>query len=72
MGNTFGRKFSRCDFCGSSPKNHNPYVFKIEGLGKHDGKIICNYCLQGKINKGEKQKKQEDLRILREKYNLKK
>jgi hypothetical protein len=57
MGNTFGRKYSRCDFCGSSPKNHNPYVFRVEGLGKHDGKVICSYCLQGKIDKGNKQKK---------------
>tara|TARA_B100001093_G_C26021232_1_gene673991 strand:+ start:91 stop:312 length:222 start_codon:yes stop_codon:yes gene_type:complete len=72
MGNTFGRKYSRCDFCGSSPKNHNPYVFRVEGLGKHDGKVICSYCLQGKIDKGNKQKKEEKLKILKENYNLKK
>jgi len=49
MGNTFIKKYSKCDFCGSFPENHNPYVFRIEGLGKDNGKVICNICLQKKI-----------------------
>lgn len=50
MGNTYS-KYPKCDFCGTRPKNNNPYVFKIEGLGKHDGKVICGLCLEARLGK---------------------
>ena len=57
MGNTQTR-FSKCNFCYQSPKNNNPYVFKIEGLGKYNGKIICQSCLMLKFEKGKDLNKQ--------------
>ena len=41
----------KCDYCHKKISNKNPYMFEIYGLGKHDGKTICAYCLQGKLNK---------------------
>ena len=39
----------KCNFCNSKIKNNNPYIFHIHGLGKHNGKYICEKCLKKKI-----------------------
>ena len=44
------KMYYTCDYC-SKISIRNYYIFKIIGLGKHDGKIICKKCLEKKFEK---------------------
>ena len=66
MGNTYTR-YHKCNFCGEGPKNDNPYVFIIEGLGKHDGRVICKCCLVARFEKGKMIEEKEKKKFIRKK-----
>lgn len=45
------KMYYTCDYCSENVSVRNYYLFKIIGQGKHDGKIVCNKCLEKSLKK---------------------